>query len=178
MLGQLLGDFATRQALEHCDQRLIAGVQAHRALDRFTDDHPAFRKGCGLLETQCYRYAPVVMDVATDFFLVKNWSDFSGEVSFEEYLVRLYSSIPPYLLQLPNRMRTPAIRMREMDWFSGFAEPEGLATVFYFMARRVRKAEWIRNAFACIEANERELEVLCLELLQDDQLTNFSSTCF
>ena len=178
MLGQLLGDFATRQALEHAPEQLTAGVDAHRALDRFTDDHKAFKEGCRVLETECHRYAPVVMDVVIDFALVKNWSEFSADLSFKQYLTQLYDALSKQSEFLPDRMRIPADRMHRMDWFSGFAEPGGLETVFYYMAKRVRKAEWIRNAAPCAQANAMVLEALCLELLRDDGLTNFASPRF
>jgi acyl carrier protein phosphodiesterase len=178
MLGQLLGDFATRRALENHADTLIQGVVAHRGLDRFTDDHPAFRKGCSILDKCCHRYSPVVMDVAIDFYLVKNWSDFSAEMTFERFLEKLYSTIHIHEDALPERMKNPATRMRQMDWFSGFASMDGLAIVFYYMAKRVRRAEWIQAAQPCIENNLEELEILCLELLSDDRLINFSSTRF
>ena len=178
MLGQLLGDFATRQALEDSPPQLLEGVEAHRALDRFTDDHRAFKAGCRVLEPQCRRYSPVVMDVVLDFFLVKNWSDFSTDLSFEQYLTRLYGALSTQSESLPERMKIPATRMYEMDWFSGFADLKGLETVFYYMAKRVRRAEWIRQAASCVQANTAVLEPLCLELLRDEALINFASPRF
>ena len=175
-LGQLLGDFAVNQDLEGCHERLIKGVQAHRALDAFTDAHPGFIQGVKLLETDCKRYAPVVMDVYMDWILVRHWRNLVKSVLFESFLEQLYQTIAHHESELPLRMKTPAHRMRTMDWLSGFAEDDAMHRVFYFMAKRVRKPEWMRCAASAIDRIDQLLEPCALEVLRDPGLRNFSSS--
>ncbi len=178
MLGQLLGDFAINSVLEGKHDRLHAGVRAHRALDQFTDTHPAFIKAVKLLENGCGRYAPVVMDVYLDRVLVQYWPEFCHPLGFVEFLERMYGALERLEPELPTRMKTPATRMRKMDWFSGFAETQALKRVFYFMAKRVRKPEWIEHAAVTIEGQRARIEPLALEILRDPGLIKFGSKLF
>ncbi len=178
MLGQILGDFAINSVLEGKHERLIAGVQAHRALDQFTDAHPAFVEGVKILETGVSRYAPVVMDVYMDRVLVMHWERFQPEQPFEAFLLKLYDAIRQFETELPERMRKPANRMRTMDWLSGFSQSNALERVFYYMAKRVRKPHWMSASTECISSNELALERCALKVLSDADLINFGSGRF
>lgn len=178
MLGQLLGDFATRDALKGHADEIKRGVRGHRALDEFTDSHPSFISGCKILEEGCYRYAPVVMDIVLDFYLARNWTQLSDRAGFHDYLNELYDTIGLYEHELPLRMRKPAQRMRDSDWFSTFGTLDGLGKVFYYMSKRVSRPVWIMGSLPCIKKNLEELEIVSLEILKDPALGKFTSSLF
>jgi len=176
VLGQLLGDFAVSRDLEGRDEKLIRGVKAHRALDRFTDSHEGFINGVKLLEADCGRYAPVIMDVYMDWVLVRHWDQLVRSTAFADFINILYNTIERLESSLPARMETPACRMRTMDWLSGFAEIDALHTVFYYMAKRVRRPEWIQGAADAIDRLDGALEPFALKVLRDPDLRNFAES--
>jgi acyl carrier protein phosphodiesterase len=178
MLGQLLGDFAVNGVLMDRHADLVRGVKAHRALDAYTDAHPAFQAGSRLLQSGCSRYAPVVMDVVMDHALVRNWQALNAGGRFEDFLVEMYGSLRQIGQDLPERMRQPAARMHQMDWFSDFAQPQAMQRVFWFMSRRVRQPNYLETASQTIEYNWSELEELSLELLAEPDLMGFSADRF
>jgi acyl carrier protein phosphodiesterase len=108
MLGQLLGDFAIRSEMTSTHEDLRRGADAHRALDAYTDAHPAFREGCRLLAPYCHRYAPVVMDVLIDHVLVTHWAELNASANgIEGFFEQVYETIDQHAWNLPERMRTP-----------------------------------------------------------------------
>lgn len=178
MLGQLLGDFSTRHALIGSHEEFHRGVRGHRSLDEFTDGHESFIAGCKILEPASKRYAPVVMDIVLDFYLVKNWSQLSDEGEFDEFLDELYETINHLGDELPDRMQKPAKRMSDVDWFSIFGSMAGLERVLYYTSKRVRYPDWMNASTSWVAENEATLEPLCVDLLSDQRLRTFRSDVF
>ena len=76
LAGGLLADFCKGQLSGHPDQDadFLLGVALHRAIDRYTDQHPLIREAAALCQRP--RVGPILMDLAMDHFLIKHWSRF------------------------------------------------------------------------------------------------------
>ena len=177
MVGQLLGDFATNSIIEGRDIELIRGVQAHRALDQFTDAHLAFIEGCRVLERSAKRYAPVVMDIVMDHVLVSQWSEFANEDYFS-FLDKLYECLRLNAEELPVRMSRPARSMYAHDWFSRFGTDEGLDGLLRRLSTRVRRPEWIQDTIDSMNKLITEVESYAADLLKDEGLLKYSKNGF
>ena len=103
MAGHLLGDASNGALLEGAPDRLLKGVRAHHALDRFTDRHPAFMEGSSILSETGGRYGPVLMDVAMDYFLVLHWERLHDEI-FSGFVDRVYDVLRMQASVFPGAM--------------------------------------------------------------------------
>src|SRR5688572_5263038 len=80
LLGNFIGDFIKgRQALNKFDPEIIRGVELHRAIDEFTDDHPTVHQSKDRLRASYRHYAGVIVDVFYDHFLATHWSLFHSD---------------------------------------------------------------------------------------------------
>lgn len=71
-LGNLLADPLKGRSWPDAPKGVIEGMVLHRNIDRFTDQHPVFKRSCGRLGRQG-RLRAVVMDVVYDHFLSHHW---------------------------------------------------------------------------------------------------------
>ncbi len=74
--GNLLADLLKGRCWPHASAQFKAGLQMHRFIDRFTDTHPLVRQSKHRL-AKSGRLRGVVIDVAYDHLLAKNWSRFA-----------------------------------------------------------------------------------------------------
>lgn len=166
LLGQVLGDEAIRSELVGKEPELIRGVKAHRAVDEFTDSHPAVTRCCDILKPYCGRYSPVIMDVVIDFVLIKNWTDFS-EVPYPDFVKSLYEVLELHESDLSPRMAATSRRMREMDWFLPFQDHDELYRVIERLALRSSRTVQMLAGREGVRVHWEELERLCAVFLKD-----------
>lgn len=132
-VGNVLADFIRRNEIETLDPSLRAGVELHRSIDRFTDNHSVVEASKSKL-VAFQRFANPLIDVFYDHFLTRHWER-TEEVS--EYVQALYREIESTITQLPEGCVSIAQRMIEQDWMSQYGTFEGLATNLGRMSRRI-----------------------------------------
>lgn len=77
MYGGLLGDFVRgRAVLERLPAGVREGVLLHRHIDGVTDALPAVRTLLTRIEPPFRRYGGIIIDLAFDHVLARNWADF------------------------------------------------------------------------------------------------------
>ena len=121
-VGNVLGDFVRGRInalTAELPAPLVAGILRHRTLDRFTDAHPVAREARSLVAPERGRFAGVVVDIAYDHVLARQWNDWAGE-------------------PLPSFLRGEPVAVSSSDLAAAFAltgyflrvhvlEPRGLA---------------------------------------------------
>ena len=79
---------------------LQKGIEAHRALDSFTDTHPVFRESTRLLASGYGKWAGVIADILYDHFLATHWPQLS-ETPLTTFSKECYSDLNRFLVLLP-----------------------------------------------------------------------------
>lgn len=77
VLGGLEGDYYKGPLKNDLPADIARGVALHRAIDAFTDDHPAVRGLRSRLPQGLRRYAGILFDLGFDHCLALNWSRYS-----------------------------------------------------------------------------------------------------
>lgn len=176
MAGHLLGDASNGALLEGAPDRLLKGVRAHHALDRFTDRHPAFMEGSAILSETGGRYGPVLMDVAMDYFLVLHWERWHDEI-FSGFVDRVYDVLRMQASVFPGAMGKLAEGIVERDYFGRFTSMESLAFVFQRLAGRTSRPHLVREAGEVVKRHAGTLERLTLAFLDDPGIREYSAGC-
>ena len=132
-VGNVLADFIRRNEIETLNPLLRRGVELHRSIDRFTDNHQVVDKSKSKL-VAFQRFANPLIDVFYDHFLTRHWER-AEEVS--EYVQALYREIESMMPLLPDGCVSIAQHMIEQDWMSQYGTFEGLATNLGRMSRRI-----------------------------------------
>src|SRR3990167_8194736 len=136
-IGNLLGDFYHGTKLELLNPAVAAGLYNHRAVDWFTDHHAEVRAARLLFSPDMRRFAPIALDMLFVFCLLKYWNHFFT-ADFSHYKLQLYRDLQDDLPQMPEAMANTFKAVTTQDWFSNYAELEGIQYSLRRMASRGR----------------------------------------
>lgn len=136
LLGNFIGDFIKgRQALAQLEGDVIRGVELHRAIDEYTDNHPVVHESKYRLRPKYRHYAGVIVDVFYDHFLATHWEKFHPR-SLEAFAAETYQSVNSFAAILPERFKHMLPYMIRGNWLVGYAEINGVHRALSGMASR------------------------------------------
>lgn len=145
-IGNLLGDFVKGTPASLAGRypaAVIAGIVMHRKLDRFTDEHAAFRTARDLLAPPRRRFAGIVVDIFFDHFLTVHWEQFSP-LPLPAFLAEIYAAFARHPAWLGDELTRALPRMREENWLQSYGTLAGLALTFRRVAERSPRTAPIR----------------------------------
>ena len=129
-LGNLLGDFVKGrvQRFEHqgVTERLRAGIQMHRAIDAFSDRHPAVHRSKRIVAQEYGRLSAVIVDVFYDHVLARRWTEHHPQ-PLSVYAQDVYRTLGGNLHRLPAGVHPLVRSMTRGDWLGGYASARGMA---------------------------------------------------
>lgn len=157
-VGNLLGDFARGVDPQSLPPGVLAGLQNHRAVDRFTDAHPRVRELKHLFSPARRRFAGIALDIYFDHLLIQHWQCLE-QGDLEASIGRFYRRMDAGRTLMPgDRMRHVTRRMIEYDWFGSYRDLDAIAESLDRVAGRIRFANRFDNAIEELSANHAAIE--------------------
>ena len=77
MVGNFIADRVKGKDLLNYSESVQKGIEMHRAIDTFTDEHAVVMKSKKRLFPVYHKYAAVIVDMFYDHILAKNWEEYS-----------------------------------------------------------------------------------------------------
>jgi len=114
---------------------VLKGVLLHRAIDAYSDMHPAVRHSVALFKPSHQRYASVAVDILYDHFLIKNWKQYV-KVPFVKKVNSFYGLLEKRLDTLPPKSKKITLKMMEANWLGMYETFDGLDLVFIGVTKR------------------------------------------
>ncbi|GAB5550847.1 MAG: ACP phosphodiesterase [Saprospiraceae bacterium] len=145
LMGNFLTDYLTKKQAEALPLDWQVGVDLHRKIDQFTDRHPAVLEQVTRLRPYHARYAPVIVDIFYDYFLIKNWNHFTAE-PFSAFCENVYGILIRNLDQVPSPIQPRVQSMVKGSWLSSYGEKAGILYAIDRMSSRTSRPEWLANA--------------------------------
>jgi acyl carrier protein phosphodiesterase len=145
IVGNFIADALKGRQDEDYPEHIRRGIDMHRAIDRFTDDHPLNAEARRRLHPFVHKYAGVVMDMYHDHFLASEWGSWS-DIPLTRFTRNAYVVLSRKYFLLPPRSKRILPFMMKDDWLSSYALPEGLDQAFRGMARRTPFASGMEKA--------------------------------
>ena len=136
-IGNFIADAVKgKQYLEYPEE-IQKGIQIHRAIDTFTDQHEVFKKSKQKLFSAHGHYSSVIVDIFYDHFLAKNWNKYHHEplLSFTK---AFYTNLNQYNDLLPEKIIKMMPYMIEQNWLYNYQYVEGIQRVLKGMNRRTK----------------------------------------
>ena len=140
VVGNFVADYLRNAQIAELPEAVRAGVTLHRSIDAFTDRHPLVRQCAQRLHPLHGKYAPVVIDVFFDFFLIHNWERYSEE-SFDIFVQKVYDILLEYREILPQGLQERLPRMVSGGWLHSYGHLPGLEYAFLRLQSRMSKPE-------------------------------------
>lgn len=146
MVGNFIGDFVKgRMTLEQYSPPVRKGIELHRAIDQFTDNHPVVSQSKQRLRPKYNHYAGIIVDVFYDHFLARNWSAYHSQ-PLSDFVDEVYRTLRQHHPILPEGALHMLPYMIANNWLLHYAEPEGIHRALSGMARRTRFRSGMENA--------------------------------
>ncbi|UGS20220.1 acyl carrier protein phosphodiesterase [Flavobacterium cyclinae] len=133
------------------------GILLHRHIDSFTDSHPIYRKSKRRLHQKYGHYSGVIMDIAYDHFLAKNWEKYSDE-KLEEYASKFYELALSNYDILTERIKKMMPYMIARNWFVSYATISGLEMILFQMDYKTKHIAHMQEAIVEIQDFYSEFE--------------------
>jgi len=155
LIGNLICDMVKPRDMPALDPRWESGLQLHRFIDSYADEHEANREAVRIIRSSQGKYAPVSLDIYQDYLLHQSW-DLYTEQEYGAFAQMCYSVI---LLE-PTGDFKPLRRLQSManaGWLRQYQTLEALQTVFDRMQKRTKFRDNFATAVADLTEHEDEL---------------------
>jgi acyl carrier protein phosphodiesterase len=152
VVGGVIGDWIKGPLPGALPRDLARGVALHRAIDSYTERHPAFCASRARMSAARRRYAGVLVDIFYDHLLALNWARHHPQ-PLDVYSASVYAQIASTLDQVPPHAHRALTLMAAEDWFVSYAQLGGIADVLARMSRRARQPNPLAGAQEEFAAN-------------------------
>ncbi|MEZ5535854.1 MAG: ACP phosphodiesterase [Thiolinea sp.] len=163
LTGNLMGDFMRGVDMEALPAGIQQGIANHRAIDRFTDSHPAVLALKPLFSERYRRFSGIIIDVSFDYFLTKHWEQFH-QAGLRGFIDDCYQGLLDSREHMPERMRNTVEHMAEHDWLGSYSELSQVSYALDRIAQRIRFKNTFSQAGAEVERHYAALEQAFLVL--------------
>lgn len=147
-LGALMADFVRGRPetlLESYSEQVVHGIVGHRAVDKYADAHPAFRKSRARISAERRRVSGIIIDVVYDYFLSHHWARFS-DTPKRQFIDSFYETLATQHTIMPTRMQRMAPRMINGDWLGDYENLDTIGLVLDRIAERMRRTKALRGS--------------------------------
>lgn len=125
IVGQFLEDFIRNKDRYSFPKDIQDGITLHRAIDTFTDSHPAIHEAKKIFSPLVRLYAGAFVDVSMDYFLANDLTQYSLE-GWKEHSSRVYRVLNENQKWLPENFRRMLLKMETDDWLYNYREDWGI----------------------------------------------------
>lgn len=157
--ANLLADHLKGKPWSGCSVMHQQGLTMHKAIDRFTDEHPYFQQAKQRLGTGYLK--GVVLDILFDHFLSQHWGRFV-EISLHDFSQRFYADANQSMQRLPESGQVFMQRVIKYDFFHLYYDVENLTKVYHKfdlrLSARILQKECASDYLPLIRANYHGLE--------------------
>lgn len=168
MVGNFIGDFVKGNQLNDFESEITRGINLHRAIDEYTDQHPVVSKSKDKLREKYRHYSGVIVDIYYDHFLAKNWSDYH-ETDLLTFTKQFYTAINNYNNILPKGAKYMLPYMMENNWLYNYSKVEGISRALGGMSRRTKFNSKMDEAVVDLRSHYDEFEKEFKEFFVDLQ---------
>jgi acyl carrier protein phosphodiesterase len=168
LMGNLWGDLLKPKDYEDLDQAIVRGVRRHKAIDAFTDQHPAVEHMIRILRPYQGKYTPVVADVLMDFILSKKWPEYHPQ-SIEQFCNKTYQIVGNHLDLLPLRLHPRIQRMLSHQWLESCKNRDRMEQTLLMLSKRASFENSIPGAMVPYDLHQKEMDHLFVDFFEDLQ---------
>jgi acyl carrier protein phosphodiesterase len=163
LVGNFIADFVKgKLALQKFEPAIARGIELHRIIDAFTDNHEIVNESKNKLRPKYRHYAAVIVDVFYDHFLAKNWSNYHS-TPLPVFAEHVYDTVKQFQAILPEGVKYMLPYMIDGNWLWNYSKIEGIERALSGMAKRTpypsRMEEAIHELRLYYEQLKKEFEM-------------------
>lgn len=156
LVGAMLGDFHHGPVGRLAEPRWQAAVREHRAIDAWTDAHPCVQQSRRRLPPVLRRYGGIIVDVAYDHCLARDWPRWSAQ-PLPEFVDAVHAALRADYDRLPPRMQRSIDFLLRGATLLSYREPAAVARALAGIATRLSRPSPLLSAGPAVTALLPEL---------------------
>jgi len=164
LVGNMISDFIKGRQKSLYAASVQKGIQLHRFIDAFTDDHPVTAKAKQIFRPAYRLYSGPLMDIVYDHFLASDENVFPND-SLLRFTNNVYQTLEDEAVHLPQRFLPVLTYMKMENWLYHYRTTDG---IYKSLRGLIRRAAFISDS-------EPALELL---LKHYDELRNYYEEFF
>jgi acyl carrier protein phosphodiesterase len=125
-LGNFIGDFVKGNSYLQYPDAISKGILLHRKIDKFTDSHAIYREIIENIRPEFGRYAGIMADMYSDYFLATDFSMYSPKLSLRMLSYNFYFNSLYFYRYLPSRVKKFIFHFITTDRLRQYANHQGL----------------------------------------------------
>lgn len=137
IVGNFLGDFVKGNKYENFSPEIARGIQLHREIDSFTDQHPYHLQSKHRLADKYGHYAGVAIDMFYDHLLAIQWASYS-DIPLSDFTQFIYQTLEVHANNFPPSARQVLTYMVKHDWLLHYQEMAGIEQALTGISHRAR----------------------------------------
>jgi acyl carrier protein phosphodiesterase len=157
MIGNFIADHIKGNKYEGFSKEIQQGVFLHREIDTFTDAHAIVRKSKRRLHERYRHYDGVIIDIFYDYFLAKNWSEYSV-IPLDVYTDSVNKLFNEISAELPVKSQLFIKYMIEYNILFNYQFKDGIERVLKGMNSRTKGKSKMDLAIEDLRNLEAEFE--------------------
>lgn len=151
LAGNMVSDFVKGKQKLEFPVNIQTGIQLHRAIDQFTDEHAATKAAKQFFRPAYGLYAGAFMDIVYDHFLATDEKEFKdGELL--SFSLRTYEQLDQYMEWFPPRFALMYPYMKDQNWLYNYKNKTGIHNSLKGL---VHRAAYINNSQPAIGVFEK-----------------------
>lgn len=157
LIGNLIADCVKGRQVYDFSKSIQHGIQLHRKIDEYTDNHPIIREIQKLYTRSAGRYNRVFLDVTFDHFLAIDSLNEPPE-GWQKFSEWCYLQIDKNTNETPPIFRRLFSYMKKEDWLYNYRYKWMMQRSFERLTQRAKYLPDNANIFSAFEQNYQELQ--------------------
>jgi len=158
LAGNMISDFVKGKKKFEYSQGILDGINLHRQIDSFTDEHAATKEARQFLKPAAGLYSGAFVDVAYDHFLANDINEFT-DASLRSHAIRTYDILSEYHDVLPANFQLMFPYMQSQNWLYNYKSLTGAKNSFGGVVRRASYLYSSVEVFDLFEKHYYSLEM-------------------
>lgn len=148
IVGQFLEDFIRNKERFNFPKDIQDGITLHRAIDTFTDAHPAIHEAKKVFSPLVRLYAGAFVDVSMDYFLATDFR-LNSLNGWKKHSLNVYRVLNENLHYFPETFKRMLTKMEQDDWLFNYREDWGIK---FSIQNVLNKAKYLEKDIPVFEA--------------------------
>lgn len=166
LVGNLISDFVKGKKKYLFPADVQQGIELHRWIDQYTDDHASTRFAKEIYRPAYRLYCSAFIDVVYDHFLASDENIF-GEEKLKEFSSNVYDVLDLNFEILPIEFQLMFPYMKKHDWLFNYRFKYGIQRSFGGLVRRAKYISESDTAFELFENNYTTLRSAYQSFISD-----------
>ena len=158
LVGNMISDFVKGKTKFTYPPGIQNGIMLHRAIDEFTDAHPATKKAAAFFRPAYRLYSGAFVDVVYDHFLALDKNEFKNTQTLQNFTEHVYKTLDENYSLLPPRFQNTFPLMKQHNWLFNYQYRVGIEKSFGGLVYRAAYINESATAFAVFNKNYNELK--------------------